>query len=82
MEDSLRILTWPIFQIPGACSSPEFGSIESAFADLAGEYGNKKQHIEDDRFSFTGNQGEIFKLLPLEEDRFMAPSRYALQIHM
>jgi AraC-like DNA-binding protein/tetratricopeptide (TPR) repeat protein/TolB-like protein len=61
--------------------SPEYGSIKSAFIDLAGEYLDLKLYTENGRLYYTNDRGLIYRLLPLGKDRFMVPSKYVLQIH-
>ena len=56
--------------------SPDYEKSKPVLESYTGDYGTHKIFKENDQFYYETIEGFIFKLLPIDEDRFMIPSRF------
>ncbi len=61
--------------------SPEYADLEAGLKDLAGEYDGISIYTRGDHFYYENRRGFIYRLLPLDENSFMLPSRYNMLIY-
>ncbi len=54
--------------------------MQSTFKELEGGYGEVKLLHEDDQFYWVDQRALLFRLLPMAENQFIIPGKYALQI--
>jgi tetratricopeptide (TPR) repeat protein len=55
---------------------------ENGLSNLVGEYGRISLYTRGDHLYYEDSRGFIFRLLPMDEDHFMLPSRYNMEMYV